>query len=195
MDLFNSVDDGSVSMLPHRHHAILLIGPNASGKTTAVREGTRDWAGDPRVLAIYADTEKAYKTDPATVEYNFLTVWESPTAVLVIDGTDRSARALHRVIAASRRTPPRTLDVHVTVVDPMAMRAHLAARCARSGRTFNAPYWTDEKCVYEGTRRYRNMASRSFPEAQLWTIGEAYLECGQLVRTIQAQIQAALDAD
>lgn len=172
--------------------AILVTGPNASGKSTLVDTATAPWATDPRVLTIHGDTGSFSKGTPEETAALVTEVWNSDVPVLVIEGIDRIARAVYAANVASRVR--RELTVNVTAQSPDVMLAHLKARCEKRGKAFNESYWDQERLVYEGQNRYRNLATRYFAsiEPRTWSASADYASLEPLIRHIRGGITRCL---
>lgn len=79
--------------------AVLVTGPNASGKTTAVQKALEEWTLDSRVAAVHADNR-----DRGLFADNFdalPSVIASPSQVVVLEGTSRIANAVGRITDGS----------------------------------------------------------------------------------------------
>jgi hypothetical protein len=208
--------DVDVQSMPSRRYGLLLVGPNASGKTTAVERVLAAFSGAD-VASVFADErDRRMLTGDLTNMGEQLRqgAWDQPSKVLVVVGTNYIAKAagimiqgihgdtiqggpekqlatvgsvlngpadvvigegIDRFARAARRTgSERTLDVCVTTQTPEVMKAHLQARCLKKGKRFREDYWVERALIYEGQRRYVNMAKDYFPNATFWPIGLNY---------------------
>jgi len=171
-----------------RRVAILLTGPNCSGKTTAVERAAEGWP-EGALRVVHADKE--LKGSPAEQEAALAAAWAGPEAALLVEGINRGASAFAEVSARCREARE-VVAVHVTRSSPAIMREHLIARCAKRGKRFRADYWTHRVLLYEGTRRYAELARRRFPGARFWDVAADYSHLDALVETLRAQIREAL---
>lgn len=169
--------------------ALLITGPNCSGKSTAADLALRPWAADPRLVVAHGDADGTYKGNPAAQQAAVQALWDSAAPVVVIEGTQRLATAVGLVAGRNRG---RRFVALITTQAPDVMRAHLQARCAKAGKTFRADYWTDKVLQYEGQLRFRNLAPRMFPDARFFPIGPAYEGQDALEREIARQAGTAL---
>lgn len=76
---------------------ILVTGPNASGKTTAVTEALKGWTVEDGVKAIHADNSDRGLFEPTFAPLEQL--WQDPIHVMVLEGTSRVANALGRILS------------------------------------------------------------------------------------------------
>jgi hypothetical protein len=169
--------------------AILVTGPNSSGKTTAADRAYEPWKDDDRVLLIRADNDWNKYTAPE-MEQRLTQEWCGPGVVLIIEGTNRIANTVAKVWKADTG---RVLHVHITRLKPDVMKATLQARCAKTGKEFNAKYWDRSKLEYEGMKRYPNLARKSsWQGVAYYDMDVDYIEQARLIETIRWNIGAAL---
>lgn len=169
---------------------ILVTGPNCSGKSTTVLTALEPWGADPRIVSILADNRdsRLFKDAPAVVEERLREVWLGSAAVVVVEGTDRPARALSRVYASATKIRP--LVVLVTEQRPETMAAHIQARCAAKGKPYNAAYWDRDRLSYEGMRRYPSLVAKMGASyVYRFEIDPAYDQCRRMVETIRTLVQ------
>lgn len=160
---------------------LLVMGPNASGKTTAVAQATAGL----RVRVVHGDVE-LNTSSLVEMQRRLAEIWISAWGTVVIESTNRLALCLLRLL----ETAPgeRSADIMVTAMDPAVMRAALQARCAERGKRFRADYWDEGRLTYEGRGRYVNLAERFRPVAGVvteWPIGPAYAGHGALTAAIR----------
>lgn len=176
----------------------LVIGPNASGKTTAVKAAL----GTPQALAALAsgclivfhpdDEVRGADRGIASIENAALRLWgDARAAVVVIEGTNRAALG---AIRAWRRDASRSMEVLVTSMSADVMRASIQARCEKRRKRFRSDFWSEKALAYEGSRRYRNLASRECADAAVthWPIDIGYVGQKSMVDYLSAKIAAGL---
>ena len=157
------------------------MGPNASGKTTAVSVAT---AGQ-RVRVVHGDVE-LNAISLVEIQRRLTEIWLSAWDTVIVESTNRVALCLLRLLEFVPTDRP--ADVMVTVMDPAVMRAAIQARCAGRGKRFRADYWDEGRLTYEGRGRYVNLAERFRPVAGMvteWPIGPAYAGHGELTAAIR----------
>jgi len=167
---------------------ILVMGPNASGKTTAVTKAVEPWA-NASVLTVHGDKAPFNKDQAGESAEAFRAAWRSEYRVVVFEGIDRTARAVAKLQDDASR---RLVSVVVTSQRPEVMRAHLRARCEKRGRTFNADYWTDKTLIAEGVNRYANLAKRYRAPVDFIEMDEAYTRSQIIIDTIRTLIRDAV---
>lgn len=176
--------------MPEKRYGILVTGPNASGKTTAVREALAPWMGDRRVRAFHPDHERN-QDKIAEIEGEVLAVWGTAATVVIVEATNRAATATYRVV--DRYPDMRVFEALVLAMSPETMRLNMQRRCAKSGKKFRDDYWTERTLHYEGQLRYRNMADLHFKGvATHLTIDSDYVASQAVVAHLRARVQACL---
>jgi len=165
-----------------RRYGLVITGPNASGKTTALRTALGDWDEDARVVRLHSDTTKHFD--------RIEEAWRSDAAVVAIEGIDRTARRVAEVITAFPNE--RTLEVVIASQAPEVMLAHLRARCAKVGKEFNEAYWSGDKLRYEGQRRYMGLRDRLYRNARLVDVDAEYAAWTPLIAEWRSSVRQAL---
>lgn len=140
--------------------ALLLAGSNAVGKTTLMMRLREQHQHRTDILWAHVDNCATYGVD---VEHQnakfsnekqlpiFWEWWIDPRIqVLVVEGV----RAYANILRCAAHWEGRRLHVAMMLQMADAMRSHLKQRCVKASKTFNAAYWTDQKCQYEGEKRY-----------------------------------------
>lgn len=155
-------------------HAILVSGPNASGKTTSTQRALAPWVGDPRLVAVYADNSdrKAFKGTQTEMEDRLLALWEQDAEVLVVEGTNRIAMAFARV---TKRSDTRTWESNIMRVPPWFLKWALQTRCEKLGKRFRDDYWVEKVLVYETQKRFKVIDEKHLSsKTEWWEIGDGY---------------------
>lgn len=179
-----------------RRVAILVTGPNASGKTTAIERAldgldvcrlkrkSADRPEPAEILSVDADQYLGGGTKADVATEKMIGFWEGDWPVLAVEGIDRNARAF---ADAAEAIGERDVYVFCVTVAPEVLRANIEARCERTGRTFNSDYRDRKRCEYEGGRRYPNLVDRYFKGAEVERIeiGEGYEGSDRLARRIR----------
>lgn len=191
LPLFDDEPETVVELpMPARRYGILVTGPNASGKTTAVREALAPWAGDRRVRAFHPDHERN-KDKIAEIEFEVLAVWETAATVVVVEATNRAATATYRVV--DRYPDMRVFEALVLSMEPETMRLNMQRRCAKRHKAYREDYWSEQTLRYEGLGRYRNMADAHFKNvATHLTIDSDYVATQAVVAHLRARVSACL---
>ena len=140
--------------------AIFITGTHGCGKTTLVRT----FEGRPGFRVILADLDRRFKTTPARVTRAYLGEWGAPEPVLLVEGTNWSVIPFYT--AARFALTARAVRAVVISQTPEVMEPRLRARCVQAGRVFNASYWTRDRYLYEGQRRYPALLGRIAPPGE-----------------------------
>lgn len=169
---------------------VLVTGPNASGKTTAVRSALAGYARDGRVRVILADNSDRSK-DVLQAEDMLAEIWCGPAQLVLVEGT-RVPTVLERVVAAHPSV--RALKAFVTVTSPEIMEAHLRARCAALGKRFRDDYWIGKPLRYESQARYRVSVPRFVPAGDIhwFDVDETYTGAAQLASRLREAVHSAV---
>jgi hypothetical protein len=144
-------------------YGMLVTGPNASGKTTATQKALQFWVGDQRMRTVYADNSdrSAFKGTMNDMVELLLGIWESDAHLVVVEGTNRIATVLGRVI--ERAPDARKWSAHVAVPTSGAvMGEHIRRRCELLKKRYRDDYWVERVLDYESQRRYRNKMQEAF---------------------------------
>jgi len=141
---------------------IVMVGPNAIGKTTAA---ARWYESYPSLVSVSCDNGLVRANGLSNViprdrEKGWSGSVEEKTALV------RKYRDLERVvlIESARTDIVRFAEgegwlLVVTCNGPTHKR-HLQARCEAKRKRFREDYWTDQKLTYESFGRYNNAANR-----------------------------------
>lgn len=177
---------------PAARYGFLVTGPNASGKTSAVTDALKEWVGDRRVAAAYADNSNrgTFKGDGPTMVASVRRIWADRAPVVVIEGTNRIALKLAQVIQAEPEL--RTCEALMTLAEPEVMQQMIRARCERLGKRFRDDYWTLRVCKGEGQGRYRSLGRRLFPGTRYFNVGPDYAAAGELRDYLRDRVTACL---
>lgn len=176
-------------------YGFMVTGPNSSGKTTAVERATAGYARDNRLIVSYADNRdrRMYQGDAEQMANLIQDLWLSPAQVVIVEGT-RVPTLVERVY---RRYPnERELLAFVTQTSPEDMETQLRNRCLKTGKRFRDDYWTRNKLVYEGSRRYRMSVPRFVPEEKIFwaTVAADYGEAIEMSARMHQQLVGILGA-
>lgn len=150
-------------------YGMLVTGPNASGKTTATQRALKMWENDARLKTVYADNSdrSAFKGTMNDMVELLLGIWESDATLVVVEGTNRIATVLGRVI--ERNPQARGWSAHVAVPTSGAvMGDHIRRRCALLKKRYRDDYWTARVLDYESQRRYKNKMAEAFSEGAVY---------------------------
>lgn len=172
---------------------ILVTGPNASGKTTALQQAVAAYARDPRLVTIYADNSdrRTFKGDALEMSARLEDIWISPALAVIVEGT-RMPTVLERVVM--KHPARRELYGVVTVSQPEVMEAQIRGRCTLLQKRFRDDYWKHDKLLYEGTRRYRKSVPRFIPDDRIswWDMDAQYTASGAMAATIRVLVAREL---
>lgn len=186
-DLFSLLDREPAG----RRLGLLVLGPNASGKTTAVREALAPFQGDLRVVGVHADKSPYGQLSAEAGSALLGQIWGGRASAVVVEGT-RCGTMLARLLEASPSA--REAALILTAVTPETMRAHIEARCRRVGKRFRSDYWAGVKLVAHAGR-HRREAERHFAglPTEVFEIGPAYEGSEALVRAIRERVRVCLE--
>lgn len=159
----------------------LVTGSNAAGKTTAVTRALEPWASDPRLVNIDADSDRLYKGTPEEQREAIRVLFDRPAPVVVVTGT----RINKPVLDVIEEHGQRDLTVFVVTQKPGVMRAHLQARCEKTGKAFREDYWTHRTLEYEGMRRYSNAVTEAGHRPLVVDMDMDYHNCELLVKLLR----------
>lgn len=187
-DLFSCFEEPVAA--PARRFGLLVLGPNASGKTSAVKQAMAEFVGDSRALVVLADKSPYGHISAGEGAALLRRIWEGQEAVVVVEGT-RCGTMMARAIAASPEA--RETSLLLTAVTPEIMRTHIEARCAKVGKLFRADYWAGKR-LEAHARRHRGEALRYFAgmSTEVFEIGPAYEGHEALVHAIRDRVRAWL---
>ena len=141
---------------------IALIGPNACGKTTAVRRWCKKY---PRLTGCLCDVRKVV-AGGAEARDDFC--WKSHPAECLAKYAGHDRVVFEGASSYGCRIAARTQAefVIVVTVPAPAMLGMLEARAALVGKRFRGDYWDLARCGYEGSRRCVNYAGKNFAPGQ-----------------------------
>src|SRR6185369_2536999 len=93
--------------------ALLVTGPNASGKTTTLTRAVEPYRWDTRVCVVYDDKtdRKIWKGDIDVIEDALTRYWRSAATVLIFEGV-RMLPAFGRVCAREQSRTPQLFITH-----------------------------------------------------------------------------------
>lgn len=182
--------------------AILVTGPNCTGKTTAVKAavaGLTESEEKGHLRVVYADSDSKGEFFGGSLEASrekLRELWMSDTPVIVFEGTNRIALLVGEMKTlkwAADRAPYRRVLVFATRAGAADMKEMLRARCEKAGKEFRGDYWTLERLVYEGSRRYFNLVQKWFGGVARWVAVDAsYLGALALKLEVRAAVLLAL---
>lgn len=174
---------------------ILVTGPNASGKTTALQQAHAGYEHDPRLTVVYADNSdrSTFKGDALVMAQRMRDIWETEAEIVIVEGT-RMPTIVERVVKAF--PGHREIQAFVTLTQPETMEKQLRARCARLGKRFRDDYWKYPKLHYECQRRYRMSVPRFIAETAIswWDVDETYAGATAMSDAIRQVIETTLGA-
>jgi hypothetical protein len=185
--IFGSPDDGRLVSGPAC--GILVMGPNASGKTTAVQMAFDGVVADMRV--VHADTE-LNAGSLVLIQERLTHIWRSGYRTVVVESTNRAALCLLRLLESQRGET--TMHVCVTTMAAEDMAAAIQKRCAKAGKAFRGDYWDQGRCRYEGEGRYRGLGERFAllgASVTYWRISDGYHGQAGLVEHLRALAREA----
>jgi hypothetical protein len=143
-------------------NVIVMLGPNAIGKTTAVRRWCERYPN--RLVGVLADSQ-------IKIEYGVETPWkgwhtsddmerrslakqcEQLNKVCVVE-----AASGYGVRIAKAFSKPM---LFLVTCSGEASRNNIQRRCEAKGKAFKGEYWTAAKCGYDSSRRHVNFATDS----------------------------------
>lgn len=137
---------------------VALIGPNACGKTTAVRRWCRKYT---RLTGCLCDVRGVLA---GGVEARDELSWKTHPAECVAKYADCDRLVVEGASSYGCRIATRTKAEFVVVVSvpAPAMMKMLSDRAALVGKRFRDDFWTLDRCRYEGSRRCVNYATKNF---------------------------------
>lgn len=179
---------------------ITLVGPNAIGKTTAVRRWVARYS---KLVAISADLQLVFRDGEETRQKGW-----SGTAEQKQQLVDEYQSLQRVVVVESARTDILRFSRNngfllLVTCSAESHRQHLIQRCTAKEKKFRDDYWTLGKCAYESQRRYVNSAKENFDSNRThmftvndqerdWPVVDEYF--GQLFRRLHNQIVRSKNA-
>lgn len=168
---------------------IVVLGPNASGKTSATRKAVKDLG--PVVRLVNLDNEVAFRHQ---TDDKLRPIWFGPQAVVMLEGS-----RLGTVIARLTSDGPlgdgqhRSFELVLTVTSPETMRDHIRSRCERNGKRFRADFWSGKHLETHCLRAAREV-DRLFAGAHVtrFPIGSDYSGHDALVQHLRRRVESCL---
>lgn len=147
---------------------IMLIGPNAIGKTTTVRRLCKKYGSI--LIGVLADNqitifdgvdqkEKGWQSGEENERVAIARKYERLGKMVLVE-----AAAGYGVRIAKAFTAP---FVFCVTCSGKQSSENIRQRCIRTNKEFRADYWTPEKCSYDSERRHVNFCQSSIP-ADRW---------------------------
>lgn len=144
------------------NNVICLLGPNAIGKTTAVRRWCEKY-GD-KLVGVLADTQisiingeeirdKGWQSGDVEERERLAAKYEAMNRVVVVE-----AAAGYGVRVSKAFKNPVCICV---VCSGKASRANIESRCVAKGKEFRGDFWTADKCSYDSERRHVTHCKKS----------------------------------